>query len=159
MAQNDHSQIHEEMIFRLSPRRSPSEVKLKSLEWAIVTQLNGEKTVAQIGETLALSPEETRAMFVRLMKEGLLDLVQVPEQNPYVPAEIFEELEYQLTFYVGPVATILLEDTLTELKRNRENLEKRQLPLLVELLTLEISSDGKKHEFQKQMLKKIKGLV
>lgn len=157
MAHND--QIHEAMVFKLSNKRSPSEVKLKSLEWAIVTQLNGEKTVAQIGEILALSPEENRAMFVRLMKEGLLDLVQAPEQNPYVPAEIYEELEYQFTYYVGPVASIILEDTLVELKRNKENLEKKQLPLLVELLTLEISTDEKKHEFQKKMLNKIKGLV
>lgn len=157
MAHNE--QIHESMVFKLSNRRSPSEVKLKSLEWAIVTQLNGEKTVAQIGEILALSPEENRAMFVRLMREGLLDLVEAPEHNPYVPAEIFEELEYQFTYYVGPVASIILEDMLVELKRNRENLEKRQLPLLVELLTLEISTDEKKHEFQKKMLNKIKGLV
>jgi len=157
MAHNE--QIHESMVFKLSSKRSPSEVKLKSLEWAIVTQLNGEKTVAQIGEILALSPEENRAMFVRLMKEGLLDLVQAPEHNPHVPAEIYEELEYQFTYYVGPVASIILEDMLVELKRHKENLEKRQLPLLVELLTLEISTDEKKYMFQKKMLNKIKGLV
>lgn len=154
-----NEQIHETMVFKLGNKRSPSEVKLKSLEWAIITQLNGEKTVGQIGEILALSPEENRAMFVRLMKEGLLDLVKAPEQNPYVPAEIYEELEYQFTYYVGPVASIILEDMLVELKRHKENLEKRQLPLLVELLTLEISTDEKKYKFQKKMLNKIKGLV
>jgi hypothetical protein len=159
MALNDPTQIHEDMVFKLNNRRSPSEVKLKSLEWAIVTQLNGEKTVGQIGETLSLSPEENRVMFARLMREGLLELVQGPEEDPHIPVEIIEELEYQFTYYLGPVASLVLEDILTELKRNRENLEKKQLPLLIELLSLEISNEEKKHEFQKQMLKKIKGLV
>jgi hypothetical protein len=156
MALSDPSQIREEMVFKLSNQRSPSDVKLKTLEWAIVTQLNGEKTVAQIGEILSLSPEENRVMFVRLMREGLLELVQAPEEDPHVPPEIFEELEYQFTYYLGPVASIILEDILIELKRTRESLEKKQLPLLIELLSLEISNEDKKHEFQKQMLKKLR---
>jgi tagatose-1,6-bisphosphate aldolase len=156
MALSDPSQIREEMVFKLSNQRSPSDVKLKTLEWAIVTQLNGEKTVAQIGEILSLSPEENRVMFVRLMREGLLELVQAPEEDPHVSPEIFEELEYQFTYYLGPVASIILEDILIELKRTRESLEKKQLPLLIELLSLEISNEDKKHEFQKQMLKKLR---
>lgn len=151
--------IHEDMIFKLSHKRSPSEVKLKSMEWAIVTQLNGEKTVAQIGEILSLNPDETHSMFTRLMEEGLLELVNVPERNPFVPDEIFDEIEYQLTYFLGPVAGIIVDDTLTELKRNRKNMEKKQLAFLVELLTLEISSEEKRFEFQKRMLNKIKGIV
>jgi tagatose-1,6-bisphosphate aldolase len=159
MALNNPAQIHEEMVFKLNNQRSPSDVQLKSLEWAIVTQLNGEKTVAQIGEILSLSPEENRVMFARLMREGLLELVQAPEEDIHAPAEILEELEYQFTYYLGPVASIILDDILTGLKRTRENLEKKQLPLLIEFLSLEISDEDKKHGFQKQMLKKIKGFV
>ncbi|RMI02428.1 MAG: hypothetical protein D6681_10445 [Calditrichaeota bacterium] len=159
MPDNDRFHIQGDMVFKLSHKRSPSEVKLRSLEWAIVTQLNGEKTVDQISEILALSPEEAQAMFGRLMAEGLLELVRVPETNTFVPPEVFNEIEQRYTYYVGPVANILIEDLLAEMKRNRQNLERKQLPLLVELLGLEISSPEKRLEFQKFMLQKIKELV
>lgn len=155
---SDPVQITEEMVFKLSRKRSPSEVDLRSFEWAIVTQLNGEKSVKQIGDTLALEPRETIAMFKRLFDEGLLELVHIPESDPFIPSELFAEIEYEFTYFVGPIAAILLEDQLAEFKRSRENLDRRQFPLLIELLSLEITNTEKKHEFQKRMLKKIKGL-
>ncbi|NIU00655.1 MAG: hypothetical protein GWN01_06865, partial [Nitrosopumilaceae archaeon] len=136
------------MVFKLSQNRSPSEKKLKSLEWAIVTQLNGKKSVKQIGDTLALNPEETHAMFKHLMDEGLLELVKGGEENHRIPAEIFEKIEYQFTHYVGPVANILIDDVLAELKRNRLNLERQYLPILIELISLEISNKEKRYNFQ-----------
>ncbi|RMF60311.1 MAG: hypothetical protein D6748_04375 [Calditrichaeota bacterium] len=156
MAADENVRIHQDMVFKLSPRRSPSEVKLRSMEWAIVTQLNGEKSVAQIAEILALSPEETEEMFTRLMEAGLLELVKMPEKNSFVSAEFFEEIEYQFTYFVGPVASVLIEDVLGELKRSRNNIEKKQLPLFIELLSLEISDEDKRYQFQKIMLKKLK---
>ena len=156
MVDSENFRIHQDMVFKLSPRRSPSEVKLRSMEWAIVTQLNGEKSVAQIAEILALNPEETEVMFSRLMHAGLLELVKMPEKNLFVTSDIFEEIEYQFTYYVGPVASILIEDLLADMKRNRSNIERKQLPLLIELLSLEISDEEKRHQFQKEMLKKMK---
>jgi len=151
--------IHDDMVFRVSTKRSPSEMKLKSLEWAIVTQLNGEKSVSQIGEILALNNDETHELFERLEKAGLLELVESSGNDPYVSAELFAEVEYRLTYYLGPVAAILIEDMLRELKRSKANLDKRQLPQLVELLAMEISSPEKRVEFQREMLQKLKGLI
>lgn len=159
MAATEPLDIKEDMVFKLSHKRSPSDVKLRSLEWAIVTQLNGEKTVAQIGEILALSPEETQAMFTRLRDEGLLVLVGTPEKDSRVPLEVFDHILFRLTYYLGPVASVIMEDVLADLKRKRENLERRQLAILVELLSLEISNPDNRYEFQKEMLKKIKGLI
>ena len=151
--------IHDDMVFRVSSKRSPSEMKLKSLEWAIVTQLNGEKRVSQIGEILALNNDETHELFERLEKAGLLELVENSGNDPYVSAELFAEVEYRLTYYLGPVAAILIEDMLRELKRSKANLDKRQLPQLMELLAMEISSPEKRIEFQREMLQKLKGLI
>ncbi len=159
-AENNHRlEIRDDMVFKVNSQKSPSSVKLRSLEWAIMTQLNGEKSVAQISEILALNPVETRAMFNRLVQEGLLELIGSPNENPFVPVTVLEDLEYQLKIYVGPIASIILDDLLTELKRSRENLETGQLPMLVELISYEISNEEKRHEFQKQMLHKIKGLI
>lgn len=158
MAAPDGGDIHADMVFKLSQRRSPSEVKLKSLEWAIVTQLDGEKTVGQIGEILSLNAEEARAMFRRLRSEELLDLVGTVRTDPVVPEDLLEEIEYQFTYVVGPVASVVMDDIIEDMQRARGTLERRQLPLLVELIALEISDGEKRRRFQRQIFDRIKSL-
>ena len=146
------------MIFRLTNKRSPKEVSLKSLEWAVITQVNGEKTVAQIGETLALNQVELEEIFSRLVSEGLLEFVESKQPDTSPSPAFIKELERQFKLCVGPIADIILNDTLAELKTSRQYLEKEQIPLLVELLSLQISSEKKRTEFQKEMLIEIKGI-
>ena len=144
------------MVFKLSNKRSPKEVSLRSLEWAVVTQLNGEKTVGQIGETLALSEDELQHIFFNLIDEGLLDFIKT-EDTDNIPSPAFiNNLERQFKMYVGPIADIIMNDTLNELKTTRQYIEKSQIPLLIELLSIHISSEKKRIEFQKVMLKEIK---
>ena len=153
-----HQPIRPEMIFKLNSRRSPQEVKLKSLEWAVITQLNGEKTVAQIAEILALNQEELQDIFGRLIEEGLLELVNQSSTNYVVPHHLLKEIEYVLTLYVGPIASILVDDVLTEMKIDRKNMEIRYLPFLVERLSYEIHSPEKQLNFQREALDIIRDL-
>ncbi len=155
MAEKKAIDIQGDMIFRLSRKRSPQEVKLKSLEWAVVTQLNGEKTVEQIADILALSEEETQEIFSHLMNEGLLELVRAPEEATFIDPQLLSDLEYQLKLHVGPVASVILDDALAELHKSRQNLERKFLPVLVEILSQEISNPRKRREFQKYALIKI----
>jgi hypothetical protein len=151
--------IKTNMIFRLSNQRSPKEVSLKSLEWAVVTQLNGEKTVGQIGETLSLSDNEVLQIFSNLLDEGLLEYVRA-ENSDNAPSPAFiNRLEKQFKMYVGPIADIIINDTLTELKTSRQYLDKGQIPFFVEILSLQISSQKKRIQFQKDMLNEIKEML
>lgn len=150
--------LNSAMIFRLSSKRSPKEVSLKSLEWAVITQLNGEKTIGQIGEILTLNQNEALQIFSRLFSEGLLEFVKTQSED-HSPAPVFlETLERQFKLYVGPVADIIVNDTLAELKTSREYLEKNQIPMLVELIGYQISNEKKRAQFQKEMLIEIEGL-
>lgn len=151
--------LNRSMIFRLSSKRSPKEVNLKSLEWAVVTQLNGEKTMGQIGEILTLSQNEVQKIFSRLFEEGLLEFVKSQSEDNS-PAPLFlDTLEHQFKMYVGPVADIIVNDTLAELKTSREHLEKSQIPLIVELIGHQISNEKKRVQFQKEMLIEIEELL
>lgn len=147
------------MIFLLSNKRSPKEVNLRSLEWAVVTQLNGKKTVGQIGETLALSNDELQQIFINLNNEGLLELVKVEEINNSTSPIFIKELERQFKLFVGPIADIIINDTLTELKTSRKYIEKSQIPFFIELLSIQISSEKKRIQFQRDMLNEIKEML
>jgi hypothetical protein len=151
--------IEPNMIFQLSNKRSPKEVNLRSLEWAVVTQLNGKKTVGQIGETLALSNDELQQIFINLINEGLLELVKVEEINNSTSPAFIKELERQFKLYVGPIADIIINDTLTELKTSRQYIEKSQIPFFIELLSIQISSEKKRIQFQRDMLNEIKDML
>lgn len=158
MSPEKPEKLHRNMIFRLSSKRSPKEVSLKSLDWAVVTQLNGEKTMGQIGEILTLSQNEVHRIFSRLFNEGLLEFVKT-ESEDHSPAPVFiGSMERQFKMYVGPVAEIIINDTLAELKTSREYLEKNQIPLLVELIGYQISNERKRLLFQKEMLTEIEEL-
>lgn len=148
--------IIDKMIFHLSKDRSPKDANLKSLEWAVITQVNGNRTVGQIGEILALEAEELQRIFKKLIGEGLLELSGVQGNSNTISQDFIKFLEKQYTLFVGPMATIIMNDTLGEMKLTREALDKDRLPYLVELLCLDISSEKKRLAFQKVVLKEFK---
>ncbi len=153
MSENHRMFIHDEMVFGLNRSKSAAGLKLKSLEWAIITQVNGKKTVAEIGEALALTPAETERYFTHLHELGLLEVVGNPVQQTPVSRDLIDELQYQLTYVIGPIADIILEDCLSDLKRKRENLDQRHLAILIEWVSQEIVQPEKRLEFQKKMLR------
>ncbi len=152
-------EIHDDLIFIVNEEKTAPPEHLRSLEWAILTQLNGERTVGEIGEILSLDPEETVHLFQRLLKLGAIVLSQLHQMDHVVPEDVFEDLEYQFTYSLGPVAGIVLEDALATLKHSRETLKKRDFPQLIELLSLEIANRQKRHEFQRHMVDKLKRLL
>jgi predicted P-loop ATPase/GTPase len=155
----ESNEITESTVFRLDSRRSPKEVKLLNLEWAVVTQLDGEKTVGEISEILALSRREVLDIFENLLKEHLLELVTVSPDEVHVPAEVFTEIEYQLTVLVGPVSAILFEDVLRAMRKSRQEFEIANLPVLVDLLTILIDDPDKQLVFQKNIYPRIRPYI
>lgn len=149
-------EIHGKMVFRLSSRRSPKEVKLLHLEWAVVTQLDGEKTVDEIANVLALSFEESRQIFATLLKEGLLELVHMPEDDRYLAPTVFDEIEYELTVLLGPVAGILLDEVMSTIGRTKDKFDKNTLPIFLDFLANHITDLEKRNKFQKNIFVKLK---
>ena len=147
--------INENMVFNISKGKSPEEANLKSLEWAVVTQLNGKRTVGQIGEILALDQIELQRIFKSLLDKDLLELTTIQEKKKSVPIEYINSLETLYTFFIGPMAKIIIEDTLTEINLSRRDISYKELPYIIELLCLEISSEKKRFEFQKEILDKL----
>ena len=149
-------EINEEMIFALKKDRSPQEVKLLQLEWAVVTQLDGEKTVGQIAENLALNSKEIHEILERLSQEDLLELVENTDEDQTIPNDFFTKLKHEMTFLLGPVASIVINDVLETMRKDKNNFEKKYLPSLIEMLTNQIDDPIKQIEFQKNIYKSFK---
>ncbi|NOX88934.1 MAG: hypothetical protein GXO77_07900 [Calditrichaeota bacterium] len=149
----------ENVIYKLSRGGIPEEVSLSSMEWAVITQIDGNRDVAEIAQNLALSTREALQIVRSLIDKGLLQIVRVKkEEIEIVKESLFRKLEKILTKYIGPVATYVINDALMELNAERSNYRKNRVPELIELLSDEISDEKKKIQFQKEMLELLKGL-
>lgn len=142
-------------LVKLTENAAPREANLRSLEWAVITQIDGKKTVADIAETLSLNSAELDEIFSRLIEENLVEIVGILENRSYITENFFKDVEYSLLLNVGPVAKVLLDDLLTEMNADRRKFPKNLLPLLIEQLSFEISDPAKRFLFMKEMLKRL----
>jgi len=148
--------IDENMVFVLNSQQSPEDSDLLHLEWAVVSQLDGQKTVRQIAENLSLSTAEVEEIFKKLVSEELLVLVDRTENEDTVPGELFKLVGHEMTLLLGPVAGIILEDIMNLMRLNRESIDRRKFPGLIDLLTNQIDDPVKQLEFQRNIYPKIK---
>ncbi len=148
--------IDNNMIFMLNHERSPEEADLLHLEWAVISQLDGQKTVGQIADNLALSQTEVEDIFRKLSMQNLVTLVTRGGEDSLVSPEFFKILSHEMTLLLGPVASIILDDVLEMMHSNRENFPIRNLPILIELLAIQIDDPVKQIEFQRNIYPKIR---
>ena len=150
--------INTNVIFKLNPDETPKNHKLKSIEWAIITQINGKNTTSGIAKTLSLTDEEVKIYFSRLIELKLIKVVEDEEIVEYIDPSVIQSIEDELVVLVGPVASIILDDILLDMNKSRESLEKSQIGFFVELIKDEIDDEEKKMKFLEIVLPKINSL-
>jgi hypothetical protein len=153
------NKIEQSMVFIVNEEKSAENSDLLHLEWAVVSQLDGRKSVRQIAENLALNANEVEEIFKKLVSDELLVLVNKSEENTIVPPEIFKFINHEMTHFMGPVASIIMEDVMGMLRLNKETLDRRNLPNLIDVLTNQIDDPAKQIEFQKNIYLKIKKYI
>ncbi len=143
--------IEDSMIFSLNQERTPEDANLMHLDWAVVSQLDGKKTVRQIANNLSLNTREIEEIFKKLVAADLLIPVSKSNENNYLPSDYFKSLIHEMTLLLGPVAGIILEDVLKMMHYSRDNFERYKLPVFIDLLTNQIDDPVKQIEFQKKI--------
>ncbi len=143
--------IEDGMIFSLNQERTPEDANLMHLDWAVVSQLDGKKTVRQIANNLSLNTREIEEIFKKLVAADLLIPVSKSNENNYLPSDYFKSLIHEMTLLLGPVAGIILEDVLKMMHYSRDNFERYKLPVFIDLLTNQIDDPVKQIEFQKKI--------
>jgi DNA-binding MarR family transcriptional regulator len=150
---------NESAIFILSKTKSAAEVTLRSAEWAIITQIDGKKSVAQIAGILALSSSEALNLLKGLYQKELIEIKSFDsEPESTVSIHFFEILKKELTGIIGPVAPFIIDDILLDVAEEKGSFPVKRVPELVEMISDEISDDTKKVKFQQIMLNHIKGM-
>jgi hypothetical protein len=150
---------HEFVVFQVKQLSASSEIQLKSTEWAIITQVDGERTYRDICHNLSLNNEEGRTLFYNLYRKGLISVKDIREpKNEYVSPGFFTSLEETLVRVIGPIATYVIDDVLSERNEKKEEFPKDSALSLIESISLEIIDEVKRVQFQQEMLAKVKKL-
>ena len=146
-------------VFNISPSGSTNTVSLKPIEWQVLAQVNGERSVIAIGEILNLHEFEVARIIFSLTTAGLLHEVTDAKSTfrEIVDESFFMQLTEIFTEVMGPIGPIIIEDEIRLLGEDRSAFPQDKASELVERISLEISDSAKRAGFQKQMVLVLRG--
>lgn len=149
------------LVFKMS-YGTPSEISLNATEWNILRHINGLDSVAEISKKVDLPLLDVAKAFCKLYQASLIEMmgeaVARETKKTGIDPTIFQRVEKELAKIIGPLAPIVLDDHVANLKESQDAFPKEKLPELIESLSREITDPKKLIEFQKNMLDIIKNI-
>ena len=148
-------------IFRLSSRPT-KEFSLRSEDWAVLREVDGEKNLSEVAEATQLSELYASKVIVRLSDLGLVEMAgeSVPQQEvvEIIDEAVLRQVEKELTIAIGPMAPIVIDDCAELMGFQRFDLPRDMVPSLLERLAEEIPDSDRRVRFQESMLEIMKQL-
>ncbi|MCG8473252.1 MAG: hypothetical protein MI742_15535 [Desulfobacterales bacterium] len=141
-------------IYKRALTHDLGEVSLDSRMLTLLMQMDGEKNAATLAGELGMTLSEIRDVILRLSQLGLIE--EVLSTVPSLSEEFYRFLSNRLSMAMGPMAEILLEDLLVEMKINRQSIPLTQAADLVGELAREIPREEKRVEFQQALLERLR---
>jgi hypothetical protein len=146
-------------VFNISPSGSTSTISLRPIEWQVLAQINGERSVVEIGEILDLNEFDVARIIYSLTTAGLLYEVVggSPRVREITDEAFFNTLTGIYTEIMGPIGPIIIEDEIKLLGEDKNAFPQDKLAELVERISLEIPDTKKRADFQKRMVMLLRG--
>jgi hypothetical protein len=150
----------QDLVFRLSSKRAPDEIRLKNEEWSVLSQVNDKKKVSDIAKELKLGEQESARILYKLFTAGLIEVGSKPQvkAKKIVDSGFFAFVEGKLAKIIGPVASVIIEEEINDMGEAKGNFPLEKASLLVEKISGEISDDAQRIEFQKTTLAALRGI-
>lgn len=143
-----------DIVFKLSSKRAPDEVRLKHDSWSVLSQVDGKKTVGDISDELKMGEYDTVRNLYQLFSSGLIEVATTPQRKArkVVDGGFFNLVEKELAEIIGPVAPVILDEEIKDMGEERNSFPLEKLSLLVEKVSGEITDESQRIAFQKMAL-------
>jgi hypothetical protein len=143
-----------DIVFKLSSKRAPDEVRLKHDSWSVLSQVDGKKTVTDISDELKMGEYDTARNLYQLFSSGLIEVATTPQRKArkVVDGGFFDLVEKELSEIIGPVAPVILDEEIKDMGEERNSFPLEKVSLLVEKVSGEIADDSQRIAFQKMAL-------
>lgn len=142
-----------QMIFRRVIGDHLKEVSLNGRLLAIFLDMDGKKNLAAIAQAARMNSSDLQETVSRLLKLQLIE--QVSDNNAVVDDEFLNFLRLQLAKAIGPLSTILVEDSIQAAGYSQRRFPAGRAGELVETLAKDIQRETKRHQFKSDMYRMI----
>lgn len=145
-----------DMVFELVPGSDPSGVNLKPLEWEIISQINGARTVTDIVDLIDKDEFDVAQTIYNLAITG-----KIQERSSHrahtqrVSDNFFELMEQELVNAIGPMASIIIDESVEQMGGSRSDFPTSKIAALVERVSNEIKQEEKKLKFSQIMIRSL----
>jgi len=149
----------QDLVFKLSSKRAPDEVQLKHDMWSVLSQIDGKKTVGNIADELKIGEYNAARILYKLFSSGLIEVATGPQRKAKKTVDMgfFAFVQKELAAIVGPVASVIVDDDISEMGEERGAFPVDKVSLLVEKLSGEIADETQRIAFQKSVLGVLRG--
>ncbi|MCF8051491.1 MAG: hypothetical protein K9L59_09665 [Desulfobacterales bacterium] len=141
------------VVFQRVIREDIGQVSLDTQTLNFFVEVDGKKTAEEIAAKIGVDYDKSRAIAEKLLRLKLIEPLQPSER--VVDADFIDYLQRQLSMAIGPIAGVILEDTLADLGHSSDALPVHRAAELVELLAREIQRDEQRIEFKQRLVKMI----
>lgn len=152
------------VIYSLDPDIRDKEINLKSIQWKVLANINGKRSIAAIAQNIGLGVSDAMKVFYTLLKLGLLRDAEFSVETEITPLEIelpetafIDALKEDLTRAIGPVAPFIIVETAQELNVDLLSEDVGQRSALIETLSSKIPDEGMSLKFLDTMTEWLHG--
>jgi hypothetical protein len=152
-------------VYTLEPDIRDKEVQLKSIQWRVLTTIDGKKSIADIAQGTNLGVSDCMKILYTLLRMGLLrdathqDNQEIRRSINLPETEFINSLKSALTQAMGPIAPYIIVETAEDLKADLLSDSTDQKAFLIETLSSKIPSEKMSLKFLDAMTDWLKAEV
>ena len=144
------------LVLKRSLQADIGEVSLDSRMLKVLMELDGKKKLGEIAQSLQMNMKDLRPVVQKLHQLKLCQPAR--ESMPILERDFFDYLSAQLSRAMGPIADVVIEDEISEMKETSNRFPAHRAAELVDLLARQILREERKVAFQQAMVKKLREL-
>jgi len=142
------------MFFRKVAPADSNEIRLNADMIRLLMVIDENKDLLQISNEVGMDISTLNQILSKLLKLRLIEPVE--KKNRFLSKKFLEDLRLNLSQAVGPMAQILIEDTVAEMELNMSEIPEHQAAELISNIAWEVPEENNQIEFKKTMIEIMK---
>ena len=138
------------MFFRKVTLANSNEIRLNADMIRLLMVIDENKDLLQISREVGMDIAMLNQILSKLLKLKLIE--PVDKKNRFLSKKFLEDLRLNLSKAIGPMAQILIEDTVNEMELKMSEIPGHQAAELVSNIAREVPEENEQIEFKKTMI-------